>query len=221
VHFDPDWYWADGPDDAELRAAGDRGTHMIVLRHGAGRLVALTDDYFLRNANLGEADHAELVVRLARLAGPEAPVWIVISERWPGMWSRAAHHAAPALVALALFLAAWIWRAARRFGPLFPAPELARRRWMEHLEAVGRFHWRADRGRALLAATRASVARAVERRHPGAWRQAPPARYEALARQSGLTPHRVSLALDASFQPAGEAAFVTAIARLERIRSRL
>ena len=221
VRFDPDWYWVEGFGDAELYAGGDWGIHMILLRHGAGRVAALTDDFFLRNAYLDDADHAELAVRMARLAGPGAPVWIVISERWPGLWSRALRHAAPALLALAVFLAAWIWRAARRFGPLLPPPELARRRWMEHLEAVGSFHWRADRGRTLLAATRASVQRAVERRHPSTGRLATPERSRALARLTGLDAHQVSLALDEHFVPAGEAAFVTAVARLERIRARL
>ncbi len=221
VHFERDWYWIDGFDDAELYARGDGGIHLILLRHGAGRLIALTDDLFLRNDSVGEADHAELVVRLARLAGPDAPVWIAVGESWPGLWRRAAAHAAPALLALALALTAWIWRAARRFGPLYPAPELARRRWMEHLDAVGRFHWRADRGHSLLAATRSSVLRALGRRRPAFARLAPPARNQALARLTGLTAHKVSLALDAEFQPAGEAAFVTAVARLERIRSQL
>src|SRR5690606_22494476 len=196
-------------------------THLVQLRHGAGTLTALTDDLFLRNARLGRLDHAELALRLARVPGEAAPVWIVAAERWPGLWAQARAHAWPALVAGAVLLAAWLWRASRRFGPVRPDPPAERRRWMEHLEAAGRFHWRDDGGATLLAAARGALLRELEIRHP-AWAQLPAeARLARLADLSGLAPAAVRDALAPGGAPGGEADFVARVARLERIRRSL
>jgi hypothetical protein len=106
-----------------------------------------------------------------------------------------------------------------RFGPILPEAPLARRRWIEHLEAAGRFQWRADRGRALLAAARAAVIDRVRSRHP-AW----------LGLETGALAQRVASACDIE---AGEVAaaleaparrgreFARTISLLERIRAAL
>ncbi len=221
VNFDWRFYWVDTWGDQAWHVTCDWGTHLVTLRRGYGWITALTDEFFLRNGNIGELDHAELAVRLARMGDRRGPVWIVLGEEWPGLWSQAREHAAPALTSLALLALAWIWRASRRFGPLHPAPAPDRRRWLEHLEAVGRHHWREDRGAFLLGSTRARVEQLFQQRHPVWSRLPPPERFARVAEISGLSPEEVAHALDEHFHPVGEAGFVSTVTHLERIRASL
>jgi len=222
VAFDRDFYWKDtGWDDAVWHIAGNQGIYLITLAHGAGRITASTDDYFLSNDYAGDHDHAELAVRLARMGDRTGPVWIVFAEEWPGLWSQLRKYATPVVLSLALLIAIWLWRASLRFGPLRPAPPGERRRWMEHLEAVGRYHWRHDRGRTLIEAARASVTWSLMRRRPGWARLSLRARAQHLAELTGLTDRQAAAALDESVYPRDENHFVTTIARLERIRKAL
>jgi hypothetical protein len=222
VAFDQNFYWKDtGRGLAVWHVAGNQGIYLITLAHGAGRITASTDDFFLSNDYAGDHDHAELAVRLARMGDRTGPVWIVFAEEWPGLWSQLRKYATPVVLSLALLIAIWLWRASLRFGPLRPAPPGERRRWMEHLEAVGRYHWRHDRGRTLIEAARASVTWSLMRRRPGWARLSPRARAQHLAELTGLSDRQAAAALDESVYPRDENHFVTTIARLERIRKAL
>jgi hypothetical protein len=92
---------------------------------------------------------------------------------------------------------------------------------MEHVEAVGRFHWRDDRGRVLLAGVRGSLLRELERRRPDWARLEADGRARRLAAATGLAPERVAHALAPEAAPRSEAAFVSLVADLERIRASL
>jgi hypothetical protein len=218
LNFDPRYRWVDGEGRAELTAAGTAGAHLLVARHGEGWLTALTDDWLLRNDHVGEADHAELWARLAR-RGREGPVWIVTSTRWPGLLRRAVEHALPALAGLGVLLAAWLWRVSRRFGPIRPAPPPARRRWFDHLEAAGRYHWHEGNGRALLQSTRECVLRELARRRPQLVGLAPAKRDARLAELAQLRSEEVARALTDAPRPREE--FTATMAHLERIRASL
>jgi hypothetical protein len=220
LEFDADFWWDDTLSQAVWTVAGDAGAHLVEVEHGEGRIAALTSDEPLANATLGLADHAEFVVRWLREGRDvRAPVWIFSAAEWPSLPELMRRHAAPVLVAGAALFALWLWRASFRFGPALPAPDGARRRWLEHLEAAGRFHWRQDRGRVLLGSLREDLLRDLERRRP-AWPRLPEAeRWERLAHASGLTPEQVVNALR------GEArtprSFGAAVRALERLRAAL
>ncbi len=221
VQFDPRFYWVDVWEDTAFFSSCAWGSHLLTIERGDGFVTALTDEFFLRNGRIGELDHAELTVRLARMGGRRGPVWIVLGEEWPGLWSQAREHAAPAVVGLAALVLAWLWRASRRFGPLLPPPAPERRRWLEHLEAVGRHHWREDRGRFLLERMRARLEQLFEQRHP-VWASLPrPRRIARIAEISGLSEEEVARAFDQDFHPGGEAGFVATVVDLERIRTSL
>lgn len=219
LRFDPRYHWIDSEERASWSAAGPEGVHALTLAHGAGSLTALTDDWLLRNDRLGDADHAELLVRLAGLNGRDGPVWVVVSARWPGLWSQATKYAAPVLTSLALLLAAWLWRQSRRFGPLAPDALPERRRWIEHLDAAGRYYWRQDRGLALLRATRERVMRDLTRRRPQLAGLAPLQRDQRIAEHAGLRLAEVQRAFAQG--PARPEEFSATIANLERIRASL
>ncbi len=220
LEFDDDLWWDDTQGSVVWSVEGDVGAHLVEVEHGKGRIAALTSDEPLVNATLGEADHAEFVVRWLRDGRDgRAPVWIFTGAEWPSVLTLARRHAAPVLAAGAALFALWLWRALFRFGPALPAPDPARRRWLEHLEAAGRFHWRQDRGRVLLASLREDVSRELARKRP-AWPRLPEAeRWERLAHASGLTPEQVVNALrDDARTPRG---FAAAVRALERLRAAL
>jgi hypothetical protein len=222
VAFDPDFYWdVTGLADPVWSITGEHGTYLVTLAHGAGRITAATDDYFLSNDHVGDLDHAELAVRLARMGDRTGPVWIVFAEEWPGLWGQLRKYATPVMLSFALLIATWLWRASLRFGPLRPPPPVERRRWMEHLEAVGRYHWRHDRGRTLIEASRSSVGGSLARQRPGWVPLSLRERARHLAELTGLSDHQAAAALDESVYPRDENHFVTTIARLERIRKAL
>ena len=124
-----------------------------------------------------------------------------------------------AAVSAVVLLVAWLVLAARRFGPVASEPLPERRRWIEHLDAVGRFYWNRDRAQELSAVSRESLRRQLQRRHPG-WGTLPEAeRNERLGQACGLAASQVGCALDPSYVPSSEAAMVALVAHIERIRA--
>jgi hypothetical protein len=197
----------------------------VELRHGRGRISALTSDEPLTNASIGMHDNAEFVVRwLRRDPGAHGPIWsgpfwIFYDEDWPSLLALAREHALPAAIAAAVLLGAWVWSAVFRFGPVLPEPLPVRRAWLEHLDAAGRFHWRQDHGDALLSHLRAEVARRMRERHPG-WRQlTAEERAERVAERAGLSPAEVEHAFHGTI--GGARSFTAKVGALERIRAAL
>jgi hypothetical protein len=220
VGFSPNYRWLDPEGVAVWSVAGPSGVHLIELRHGRGRISAFTSDEPLLNDWIGERDNAEFVVRwLRRDATADGPIWILFEEDWPSVFALLRRHGLPALIAGSILLAAWVWSAVFRFGPVLPEPPRARRSWLEHLDAAGRFHWRQDHGRALLAGMREEVARRLRERHPG-WRELPErARAERIAERAGLSLAEVEYALAGA--QGGARSFAASVSALERIRAAL
>ena len=220
VGFSPGYRWLDTEGVAQWSVAGYAGVHLIELRHGKGRISAFTSDEPLMNHWIAERDNAEFIVRwLRRDAAADGPIWILYEEDWPSLFALVREHAMPVVIAGAVLLLAWVWGAVFRFGPVLPEPPRARRAWLEHLEAAGRFQWRQDHGRSLLASMRAEVARRMRERHPG-WRDlAQRDRYERVAERAGISPAEVEHALVGA--PGGARSFQASVSALERIRAAL
>ena len=220
VEFHSGFWWEDTLEVATWSVAGAAGSHLVEFEHGAGTISALTSDEPFVNDSIGRVQNAEFVVRWLRHdRAALVPVWIFHEEAWPSFFELLRRHATPALLGASALVLLWIWRSAFRFGPLLPAPDPARRRWLEHLEAAGRFHWRQDRGHALLASLRGAALHELGRKHPG-WAHAPePLRFEKLAQASGLTQDHVAHAFLGVVT--GAKSFIAAVRTLERVRASL
>jgi hypothetical protein len=218
VEFHSGFWWEDTQGVATWSVSGKRGAHLVELEHGDGLISALTSDEPLVNDTIGNAQNAEFVVRWLRHGRVElAPILIFTSTQWPTLWELITKHGTPALSALAVLIAAWLWRSLVRFGPVLPEPDLARRRWLEHLEAAGAFHWRHDRAQGLLAGLRESVARELAARRPGLARLHEPERIARLAQASGLPKAEVAHALAGT--AVGARLYVAAVRALAGIRA--
>ena len=143
----------------------------VSLLIGDGRLTLVADARPLRNRYIGDADHALLLAALARASRPGAVVFVVGGEVsfWGLLWSSGW----PVIVALLAVIAIWLWRTLPRFGPLKVETRIDDwRDYRRHLEAVGGFLWRHDRGRSLLDPLRQEVLERLQRRRAAAGAQA-------------------------------------------------
>jgi hypothetical protein len=220
VEFHAGFWWEDPAGVAIWKIEGETGAHLVEVEHGEGVISALTSDEPFVNDTIGRVENARFVATWLRHGRDRlVPVWIFYESEWPSLFELLRRHAAPALAAGALLLALWLWRSLARFGPLLPARDSARRSWLEHLEAAGRFHWRQDRGAALLAGLREELARELARKRP-AWARLPEReRLERLAQASALPLEPVAHALLGT--PGGARGFTSAVRTLERVRAAL
>ena len=112
---------------------------LVSLEHGDGSVYLLADDAWLRNANLGAADNAQVIVQLAAAPGGR----VELLGPWTGS---GAHHPlesihkaglTPWLLQLALLGLAYAFARGVRFGtPREPQRE-QRRSFTEHAQALG------------------------------------------------------------------------------------
>ena len=148
------------------------------------------------------------------------PVWLVFSDGMPPLHRWLLQHAWTAVISASVLLLLWLWAAGRRFGPLRAVVPLARRRLLDHIEASGRFLWRAGQGEQLLKGVRQALYRTLELRHPAWAGIASQDLYQRLAELSGLPYEAVQGALLYTHH-GSEHEFTQAIQTLERIRKSL
>lgn len=185
--------------DAQIEKGTEAGLALVRYAEGKGSVTFLAAADFLANDGIGQHDHAALAWALVR-AGGDAPagVWLSIRDEVPTLGQLLARHAWMALASGALLIAAWLWYAGSRFGPLLPAPPRGRRSLLEHVEASGDFLWRTGRGEELLQGARQSLFHRIDVREPGWNRLPPPELIQRLATAARLPAARIDRALHGS-----------------------
>lgn len=202
-----------GPTEPRL-IHGDRAEAALLrLDHGAGIVTVIADGDVLSNERIGDDDNALLAWRALVLERAPAGAQLIHRDRRPSPWALLAGRAQPVAVALAVFVLAWLGRAAARFGPLLPAPEPQRRSLAEHVRAAGAWQWKCGAQRALIDAVRGSLHRALGRGHDEGLQ----ARALAAAEEAGLDGRRVSEALSQR-APAERQDFTRVVRTLEELR---
>jgi len=176
-----------------IRAAGTEGA-IVPCGLGLGRALLCTDLGCLDNERIQDLDHADFLCAVAAQR-PGGKVWIITRVAAASAWGWLWEHARPALAALAALGLCALWAAAPRFGPVAPAPDPARRSFLEHLDACGRFQWRAAQGRPLLDACRGAFLRRLAQAHPGWSGLEPDQLCLRLAQRTGLPRDRIQRAL--------------------------
>ena len=198
---------------------GPAGLQLVELARGRGRVTILADHRFATNGEIGRHDHAEFVWELVRPADPGGRVLLAPRLESPSLARLLREEAPLALAAAAALLLAWLARITRRFGPVAPDPEPARRRLLDHLRAAGRYAW--DRGGAerLAAQARESFLRRIARQHPDVAALPAADRARVLAERTGYAVRSVSDALDGSLPEPRR--FTQAMATLQALEDRL
>ena len=127
------------------------------VQHGDGRITVLTDSRIFRSRWIGDREHASLLRALIESSPNDGTVMFV---RGTGIsfWGLIGRHLWPFLIGLGILIFVWLWRSFSRFGPVESAAEPSPLRGYDHhLEALGDFQWRLDKGSALLAPLREQI----------------------------------------------------------------
>jgi len=199
----------------------ERGaTPLVHFKRGRGQVTALTDFGFMRNAAIGQHDHAEFLWQLVRFQPGTAAVFVFDDPQKLSLVQWLVDHAWAVLAAGALLLAAWLWRIAPRFGPMAPDPEPARRRLLDHLRASGRFQWSAGGAASLAEAAREAALRRVARAQTDFAALGPAERRARLAASFDLPAAEAERVLRRA-RDTSPAEFVAAMRVFQRIHERL
>jgi hypothetical protein len=164
------------PGDMRLVPLAGRAVHfrvgaidnlkLVSFRWREGGVVSVaTSLNFARNRAIGLNDHAELFWHL--VSDADAPELVVYwSPTRLSLSDFLRENAAPALIALGLALALWLWSIGPRFGPVAPDAPPGRRRLLDHLRASGRYFWTSGLRSRLVVAARDAALRRIARAQP-------------------------------------------------------
>jgi len=148
--------------DWKSSGPGSASGGLSTARVGGGRLTVVTDARPFRNRWIGDKQHAALLKALVDSTEGSGSV-VFVRGATLSLWTLLRERAWAFLLGLGLVLVIWLWKNLRRFGPLeaaeLPSPL---RGYDHHLEALGDFQWRLDRGASLLAPLREEI---LERSH--------------------------------------------------------
>lgn len=191
IDFDTDYHLFDAKDLAHAWANSADTTHMLQLSQGDGLLTVVTDSWIWQNDHIGDYDHAWLLWYLTQ----DREVTLLYRADRDDLFSLLLRHFPEALLALSLLLAAGLWAAGLRQGPLQPVPERQRRQLQEHLRSSADFLLRHAGQRHLLQALQRDIQRRARLRHPGFDRLGVAEQWQVLGRMTRLTPSAISQAM--------------------------
>lgn len=192
--------------------------HAITHALGQGRVSAITSQRMLQSIGIADGDHAEFLAALlgGRFSGLN--ITLVVRDDVDNLAVLAWEHGAAVVIALVLFILAWLWWAATRIGPVVQPAMPERRSVLEHVRALGEFFWRERTPHVLWQATAERTRKDIARKVPRFTSDQSLAAH--LSRRTGLAEPDVLFALNPG-DVTDPQAFVRAIATLEHLRKSL
>jgi len=194
IEIEGDIFMVDASSQSSVLLAGGEPGIFATTSYADGRLSVLMDGRLFRNRWIGENDHAALLSKLIEISDYEGAVSFTRGSGL-SLWNLIVKHLWMVLIALAVLIILWLWKNFTRFGPLESAAETSVLRGYEHhLEALGDFQWRLDRGVGLLAPLREQI---IERGQKLSVRsgRGDDDFFQVLAERSGIPRERVFRAL--------------------------
>jgi hypothetical protein len=206
-------------EDADAwRFSSRGGVRILQFAWGEGDITVFSTLRPFGNREIGRLDHAELLAQITDAEQPGA-LFLIRHLQSPSLIGWLAEHAPALLVALGVFLLAWLWRVIPRFGPLAPSPAPDRKSLLEHIRAVGRFYLdQRELGR-LLELLRSECVELFNRRAPHAQGLDQAARLREAARLTGVRPRDLAQAFSAHADTPND--FSAAVRTLASFRRRL
>jgi hypothetical protein len=218
IDFDTDFHLTDSKDLAHAWANSSASTHMLQLDQGDGLLTVLTDNWIWQNATIGDYDNAWLLWYLTQ----DSEVTLLYRADREDLFSLLLKHFPQALLALSLLIAASLWAAGARQGPVQLPVNRSRRQLQEHLRSSADFQLRHAGQRSLLQALQRDIQRRARRRHPGFERLVVAEQWQALGRLTRLSPRAISQAMrPQSEQRLSASEFTRQVAHLQTLRNLL
>lgn len=213
IEFDGDSFAVDADSKSSVAVKGGKPGVFASVVSGEGRITVLTDARIFRNRWIAENDHAALLNALVQISEYEGNV-VFMRGTDISLWSLLRKHLWPVLLGLAVLIILWLWKNFSRFGPIESATDApALRGYDLHLEALGDFQWRLDKGAALLAPLRAQIVELGQRASKRAGRRDDDI-FQFLADRAGIPRDQVFRAL-AETAPADAAILTRTTADLQ------
>jgi len=157
IKFDGETFKVNASSNSSVALDDDKPGIFASVERGDGRLTVLTDGRLFRNRWIGEKDHAALLDALILATDYTGNIGFTRGSGL-SLWPLLGEHLWPVLIGLALLTLLWLWKNLSRFGPIETAHDGSTLRGYDHhLEALGDFQWRLDRGTALLEPLRAQI----------------------------------------------------------------
>jgi hypothetical protein len=156
AEFLGDGYEVDLYGKVLLRDADQKAQPVISIERGDGTVTWVADAGLLRNRWIAEKEHIDLIDAMLEWRRDGEIVFLrgVGISFFGLLWQ----HGWMPLVGLMVVLVAWLMRHLPRFGPMQAVlREDEIRAYDHHLEMIGDFHWRLDRGASLLEPLRAEA----------------------------------------------------------------
>lgn len=218
IDFDTEFHLSDSKDLAHAWANSSDSTHMLQLDQGDGLLTVLTDNWIWQNANIDHYDNAWLLWYLTQ----DSEVTLLYRAERDDLFSLLLKHFPQALLALSLLIAASLWAAGVRQGPVQQPVSHGRRQLAEHLRSSADFQLRHAGQRSLLQALQRDIQRRARRRHPGFERLAVAEQWQTLGRLTRLTPRAIAQAMrPPAEQRLSASEFTRQVAHLQTLRNLL
>jgi len=149
LELDEESYRVDLKSSHELSYLGESSLPLATADWGDGYVTIVVDGNLFRNRTIDQEQHIDVVAYLLDI-GPQGQIVFMrgVGISFFGMlWEKGWMVVVGAMV-LVLF---WLLRHMPRFGPLEDDVEDTQMRaYDHHLEMIGDFHWRLDRGRSLV-----------------------------------------------------------------------
>jgi hypothetical protein len=205
------------PPDDEIRFRV--AEQLLSFGHGDGLITVASTLNFARNRAIGSNDHAELLWHVLSQTPARELVVFFRPERL-SLWGFLKDNAAPALAALALLLALWLWSIMPRFGPVAPDAPPGRRRLLDHLRASGRYYWARGLRSRLVVAARDAALRRLARAQPDFASMGAAERVQRLASLAAISREEAARFLSAAGAMRG-ADFIRITQHAQRVHSAL
>jgi len=183
-------------------------------QYGEGLITVMTDARPFRNRYIGDHEHAALLLALAN-ASPYEGTIVIVRDAAISLGTLVWRHGWMVVIGLVVVIFFWLWKNMPRFGPL--RREEARstvRDYDHHLEALGDFQWRLDKGAAMLRPLRDSVLERAQRMAASTHRDSD--LFDWIAQRADITRDRAERAMT-NDRPPDPASFARLIADLQKI----
>jgi hypothetical protein len=200
-----------------VRLIDEKNTPQAVIcrEYGDGLVTFVSDARLMRNREIDQEQHIELITYLLQWRRDGEIVFMrgvgisFFSLLWQKAWM--------VLLALAVLIGAWLLRHMPRFGPLQGGlREDQIRAYDHHLEMIGDFHWRLDRGSSLLHPLRMELQEMCHQ-----WQskhgRLDEGLFEVMATRADLPLERIERAMT-ELQPRDNLIFTRTVADLQHIR---
>lgn len=193
---------------------GEDPTVFGQVEYGSGLITVLTDALPLRSRYLSDDDHAGFLLALTRQS-PFGGKIVVVRDAALSLWALLWRHAWPALAGLLALTVFWLWKNMPRFGPMRREEgRTTLRDYDHHLEALGDFQWRLDKGSAMLRPLREAVLERAQRMSAATQRGID--LFDWIAERAGISRERAERAMTHE-RPADATSFTRVIADLQKI----